>query len=87
MHHAAIRKRNCRSCADARAAGKDSRNFGEAFFAVLRKRTIRSQDEQRAAERRVLFGMPKAERLLMKTRAEKARQDLEGHRVEDGEGR
>ena len=52
-----------------------------------RKRTIRSQDEQRAAERRVLFGMPKAERLLMKTRAEKARQDLEGHRVEDGEGR
>src|SRR6266851_4323559 len=53
---------------------------------LARKRTIRSQDEQRAAERRVHFGMPKAERLHMKTRAEKARRDLEGHRIEDGEG-
>jgi hypothetical protein len=53
----------------------------------FRKRAVRLQDEQRAAERRVLFGMPKVERRLVKARADKARQDLEGHRIEDGEGR
>jgi hypothetical protein len=31
--------------------------------------------------------MPKAERHLVKARGKKARQDLEGHRIEDGEGR
>ena len=53
----------------------------------IRKRANRLEGEQRAAERRVLFGMPKAERLLVKARAKKAGQDLEGHRIEEGEGR
>ena len=53
----------------------------------IRKRAVRLQDEHRAAERRILFGMPKAERHLVKARVKKARQDLEGHRIEDGEGR
>ena len=53
----------------------------------IRKRIVRLQDEQRAVERRILFGMPKGERRVVKARAEKARHDLEGHRIEDGEGR
>jgi len=53
----------------------------------VRKRAIRLQDEQHAAERRAFFGTPMAERRLVKARGKKARQDLEGHRIEDGEGR
>ena len=53
----------------------------------FRKRTERLQGEQRAAERRVLFGRPKGERDLLKARAKKAVQDLDRHRMENGEGR
>jgi len=52
-----------------------------------RKRAIRLQDQQHAAERRAFFGMPVVERRLVKARGKKARQDLEAHRIEDGEGR
>ena len=54
---------------------------------AARKRAARLQDEQRAAQRRAEFGAPKAERLLVKARADKARQEIEGHRIENGEGR
>ena len=54
---------------------------------AARKRTVRLQDEQRAAERRAQFGMPKVERLLVKARGEKARRDVDGHRIGNGEGR
>jgi len=54
---------------------------------AARKRAARLQDEQRATERRAQFGVPKAEKLLVKARANKARREIEGHRVENGEGR
>ena len=54
---------------------------------VARKRAVRLQDEQRAAERRAQFGVPKVERLLAKSRGEKAQRDVEGHRIGNGEGR
>jgi hypothetical protein len=54
---------------------------------AARKRAVRLQDEQRAAERRVQFGVPKAERLLAKARAEKGRRGVDHHRIGNGEGR
>ena len=54
---------------------------------AARKRAARLQDGQRAAERRAQFGRPKAERLLAKARGEKARRDVDGHWIGNGEGR
>ena len=54
---------------------------------AARKRAARLQDEQRAAERRAQFGLPKAERLLAKARTEKARREVDDHRIGNGEGR
>jgi hypothetical protein len=54
---------------------------------AARKRTARLQAEQRAAERRAHYGMSKAERLLVKSRGNKAERDLAVHRIENGEGR
>lgn len=54
---------------------------------LARKRAARLQEEQRAAERRVEFGRPKAERLLVKAQGEKARRDVDGHWIGNGEGR
>jgi len=54
---------------------------------AARKRAARLQSEQRAAERRAEFGVPKAERLLVKARGDKARRAVEGHRIGNGEGR
>jgi hypothetical protein len=54
---------------------------------IARKRATRLQDEQRAAERRAHFGRPKAELLLVKARGEKARRDVDDHRIGNGERR
>jgi hypothetical protein len=54
---------------------------------AARKRAARLQDEQRATERRAQFGLPKAERLLAKARTEKARREVDDHRIGNGEGR
>lgn len=54
---------------------------------AARKRAARLQEEQRAAERRAEYGRPKGERLLVKARGEKARREVDGHRIENGEGR
>ena len=54
---------------------------------AARKRAVRLQEEQRAVQRRAQFGMPKAERLLVKARGEKARREVDGHRMGNGEGR
>jgi Domain of unknown function (DUF4169) len=54
---------------------------------AARKRATRLQDEQRAAEHRAQFGRPKAERLLVKARGEKARREVDNHRIGNGEGR
>jgi hypothetical protein len=54
---------------------------------LARKRAARLQEEQRAAERRTEFGRPKAERLLVKAQGEKARREVDGHWIGNGEGR
>jgi hypothetical protein len=54
---------------------------------AARKRAARLQEEQRAAERRAQFGMSKAERLLVEARGEKARREVDGHWIGNGEGR
>jgi len=54
---------------------------------AARKRAARLQEEQRAAERRAQFGRPKAERLLAKARDERARREVDGHWIGNGEGR
>jgi hypothetical protein len=54
---------------------------------AARKRAARLQEEQRAVERRAQFGRSKAERLVVKARGEKARREVDGHRIENGEGR
>jgi hypothetical protein len=54
---------------------------------AARKRAVRLQDEQRAAERRAQFGLTKAERLLAKARTDKARREVDDHRIGNGEGR
>lgn len=54
---------------------------------AVRKRVARLHDEQNAAERRARYGMSKAERLLAEARDEKARQNLDDHRIGKGEGR
>jgi hypothetical protein len=54
---------------------------------TARKRAQRLQDGQRSAERRVEYGVPKAEKILAKARGQKARKDLDGHWIGNGEGR
>ncbi len=54
---------------------------------AARKRAVRLQDEQRAAERRAQYGVSKGERLLVRARADKARREVDGHRIGNGEGR
>lgn len=54
---------------------------------AARKRAARVQDEQRATERRAQYGVPKAERLLVKARTDKARREVDDHRIGNGEGR
>ncbi|HEY2135641.1 MAG TPA: DUF4169 family protein [Xanthobacteraceae bacterium] len=54
---------------------------------TARKRAARLQDEQHAAARRAQYGTSKAERLLVKSRGNKAERDLDDRRIENGEGR
>ena len=54
---------------------------------AARKRAARLLDGQRAAEQRAKFGVPKAERLLAKAQGKKARKDIDGHQIGNGEGR
>jgi hypothetical protein len=54
---------------------------------AARKRVARLLDGQRAAERRAQYGVPKAERTLAEAQGEKARKDIDGHRIGNGEGR
>jgi hypothetical protein len=47
-----------------------------------RKRREREQSQERAAENRVVFGLPKAERERIEAEREKSGRDLEAHRRE-----
>ncbi|HET9576458.1 MAG TPA: DUF4169 family protein [Usitatibacter sp.] len=48
-----------------------------------RKRKSRAEKDAQAAENRVAFGRPKAERELTEARNEKSEKDLDGHKRED----
>jgi hypothetical protein len=50
-----------------------------------RKRVMRRQDAQRAAENRMAHGLSKAERAVAEARSAKARRDLDQRRIDRGE--
>jgi hypothetical protein len=52
---------------------------------MARKRAERRRDEAEAAANRVVHGRPKAERKLTAARSDKARRDLDQHRIGEGE--
>ena len=63
------------------------RDMGEVVgLRSIRKRAARRAKEVRAAENRLAFGRPKAERKLAEARADKARRELDACRIETGEG-
>jgi hypothetical protein len=54
-------------------------------FRVARKRVLREQEQQTAAENRIVHGRTKAERTLETARQDKSRRELDAHRRETGE--
>jgi hypothetical protein len=50
-----------------------------------RKRKMRRQDAQRAAENRFVHGRSKAERAVTEARSAKTRRDLDQRRIDRGE--
>jgi hypothetical protein len=55
-------------------------------FRVVRKNAARRQAAQRAAENRLTFGRSKAARATDEAHAEKAKRELDGARIETGDG-
>ncbi len=53
---------------------------------TARKQAKRRQAEQESARNRLVHGRPKSERLLQRSQNDKARKDLEQHRIERGDG-
>ena len=54
---------------------------------TARKQAKRRQDEERANASRAAHGQPTRLRKLELARQDKANSDLEGHRIEPGDGR
>lgn len=54
---------------------------------TVRKQAKRKRDEARASANRLAYGQPKAVNALKAAQDAKANRDLEGHRIEKGEGR
>jgi regulator of protease activity HflC (stomatin/prohibitin superfamily) len=52
---------------------------------TARKRVKRRQAEQEAQANRLAHGQPKAERALSEAHSDKARRDLDQHRIETGD--
>ncbi len=52
---------------------------------TARKRAARHRDGEHAAEQRALHGQTKAERLEITARRDKARRDLDQHRIHKGD--
>jgi len=52
----------------------------------VRKRAKRRRAEQAAASSRLAHGRSKAERTLQQSRGDKARKNLDQHRIEMGDG-
>ncbi len=53
---------------------------------TARKRAKRRQAEQQAASNRLVHGRSKAERTLTQSQSDKARTDLDQHRIDTGDG-
>jgi hypothetical protein len=53
---------------------------------LVRKRSERQRKANEADQQRVLHGLKKTERSLSRVRQDKARRDLEQHRIEPGDG-
>jgi hypothetical protein len=53
---------------------------------TVRKQAKRRRVEQEAARNRLAHGRPKNERSLQRSQSDKARKDLEQHRIERGDG-
>jgi len=53
---------------------------------TARKQAKRRQAEQAAASNRLVYGRSKTERALARARSEKARSNLDQHRIETGDG-
>lgn len=51
-----------------------------------RKRAARQKAEERAAENRVIHGMSKADRAQIKSEKDKAKRELDLHRIDTGDG-
>jgi len=54
---------------------------------TVRKRVRRQRDSEAAASQRLQHGVPKAERLLNRTREDKTRRKLDQHRIQSGEAK
>jgi hypothetical protein len=54
---------------------------------TARKQAKRRQDDERANAQRLAHGRPKKMRKLEIAQREKANRDLDGHRIEPGDGR
>ena len=54
---------------------------------TARKQAKRRQDDERANAQRLAHGQPKKLRKLEFAQREKANRDLDGHRIEQGDGR
>lgn len=54
---------------------------------TARKQAKRRQDDERANAQRLAHGQPKNLRKFELARQEKANRDLDGHRIEPGDGR
>jgi hypothetical protein len=50
-----------------------------------RKQVQRRRAEQKAASNRLAYGRPKTERTLERSRSEKDKRDLDGHRIDAGD--
>jgi Domain of unknown function (DUF4169) len=52
---------------------------------TVRKRAARNRATAQAAEQRALHGQPKVERLQSNAQRDKARRDLDQHRIQKGD--
>jgi len=52
---------------------------------TARKQARRRRAEQEAASMRLVYGRPKTERILERSRSDKASRELDGHRIETGD--
>jgi Domain of unknown function (DUF4169) len=52
---------------------------------TARKQARRRRAGQEAASNRLAYGRPKAKRALERSQSDKAKRDLDGHRIETGD--